>query len=35
MEGQNEAGVKQKWIWAGDGGIDQDWARVEILLKVM
>ena len=30
MEGQSEAGVKQEWIWAGDGGIDRDWARVEI-----
>ena len=29
-EGQSEAGVKQEWTWAGDGGIDRDWARVEI-----
>ena len=30
MEGQSKAGVKQEWTWAGDGGINQDWARVEI-----
>ena len=29
-EGQSEAGVKQEWTWAGDGGINRDWARVEI-----
>ena len=30
MEGQCDAEVKQDWIWARDGGINQDWARVEI-----
>ena len=30
MEGQSNAEVKQEWIWAGDGGINRDWARVEI-----
>ena len=30
MEGQSEAGVKQEWTWARDGGVNRDLARVEI-----
>ena len=30
MEGQSNTGVKQEWTWVKDGGINWDWAMVEI-----
>ena len=30
MGRQSDTGVKQEWTWAGDGGVNRDWARVEV-----